>query len=37
MLLSNNVEIIDLDDFDPAYLNIRDYDKDWEIYAEKVL
>lgn len=36
MLLSNNVEVIDLDNFDPAYLKIRDYEQDWEIFAEKV-
>jgi len=36
MLLYNPIEVINLGTFDPTYLGIKDYEKDWEIFAEKV-
>ena len=34
MLWYLDCEQISLGDFNPSYLKIKDYDKDWEIYAE---
>ena len=36
MLFSNEFELIDLGLFDPAYLEIQDFNKDWKIYSQKV-
>ena len=36
MVFKINLQIIDLGVFNPKYLNIIDYEKDWEIFANKV-
>jgi len=33
LIIKIDFEIIDLGDFDPSYLNITNYDKNWNIYA----
>jgi hypothetical protein len=36
MIWKLDFEVIDLGEFNPDYLGIKDYDKDWLIYANKV-